>query len=187
MYATASARLAQFLDRAMNCIYLKQRCEAQDVDPLLRDLDTWWKTLPDHLTKNALPDSFANAAFYIRLRYHSILVLVTRPFLFDATFVNHGTKPNRYVEICEDHNNAAIDTLLEMQLRNLLAGSFWFNYYILTSSLILLMRIIMNPSSSELQERARSMQGLLGINPGKIQTHANECFDRVLDDINCNE
>jgi hypothetical protein len=74
-----------------------------------------------------------------------------------------------------------------MQLRNLLAGSFWFNYYILTSSLILLMRIIMNPSSSELQERARSMQGLLGINPGKIQTHANECFDRVLDDINCNE
>ncbi|KAK3897407.1 fungal-specific transcription factor domain-containing protein [Staphylotrichum tortipilum] len=184
MYTPASARLAQFLDRAMKCIYLKQRCEGQDVGPLLRDLNTWWETLPDHLTNNAVPDSFANAAFYLRLRYHYILVLITRPFLFDATFVTHGTT-NRYVEICEDHNNAAIDTLLEMQLRNLLAGSFWFDSHILTSSLILLMRIMMNPSSPELHRRARSMQGLLGINPGKIQSHASQCFDKVLEDINC--
>ena len=110
------------------------------------------------------------------------MVLITRPFLFDATFVKHGT--NRYVKICEEHNNAEIDTLLDMQSKNLLAGSFWFDYYILTSSLILLMRIIMNPSSPELHVRAKSMQDLLRINPGKIQTHANKCFDRVMDDIN---
>ncbi len=139
MYTPASARLAQFLHRAMNCLYLKQRCEGQDVEPLLRDLNTWWETLPDHLTKNPVPDSFANAAFYLRLRYHYILVLITRPFLFDATFMTQET--NRYVEICEHHNSAAIDTLLEVQSRNLLAGAFWFDYYIVTSSLILLMRI----------------------------------------------
>ena len=186
MYTSASARLSQFLDRAMNCIYLKQRCEGQDVDPLLRDIDTWWKTLPDHFTNSTVPDSFANATFYLRLRYHCILVLITRPFLFDATFVTHGTR-NRYVEICENHNGAAIDTLLEMQSRNLLRGSFWFDSYILTSSLILLMRIITNPSSPDLHGKARSMQGLLRINPGKIQSHADKCFDVVLEDINCHE
>lgn len=185
MYTPASARLAQFLDRAMNCIYLKQRCEEHDVDPLVRDLETWWNTLPDHLTKDSVPDSFAGATFYLRVRYHSLLVLITRPFLFDATFVNHRT--NRHVEICEDHNSAAIDTLLQMQARNLLADSFWFDYYILTSSLILLIRIIRNPSSSEIHERVKSMQYLLSVNPGRIQSHANKCFDRVLDDINCSK
>ena len=140
----------------------------------------------DITTNNTVPDCFANATFYLRLRYHCILVLITRPFLFDATFVTHGTR-NRYVKICEDHNGAAIDTLLEMQSRNLLSASFWFDSYILKSSLILLMRIITNPSSPELHGRARSMQGLLRINPGKIQSHADKCFDMVLEDINCHK
>lgn len=167
----------------MSCIFLKQQCREQDVDPLIQDLDNWWASLPEHLTKATISESFARATLYLRLRYHYILVLVTRPFLLDSTLQNQAT--SYHVKVCEDNNDGIITTLFDMQARNLLTDSFWFDsHYILSTSLILLLRIIKNPSSADLQGKVKSMQGLLQSFPGNIQAYANESFNQVLEDIN---
>ncbi|KAG6353688.1 hypothetical protein INS49_005397 [Diaporthe citri] len=188
MYAAASAQLAKFLSRAMRSIFLKQQCRQQDVEMLVHDLKAWWTTLPDHLTKETIPASFARAVLYLRLRYHYILVLITRLFLVDAV-VAKG-RPARieittqHVVACENHNDGSMSTLLDMHSRDLLSDLFWFDaQHILSTSLILFLRVIDNPSSAELRKRVTSMQQLLHLIPGKIQAHANDCFPRILEDI----
>lgn len=172
----------------MRSIFLKsqcrQQCSLEDVETLVHDLQAWWTTLPEHLTKEPTTASFARATLYLRLRYHYIMVLVTRPFLLDA--VAKGCSATQHlVVLCEDHNDGSISTLLEMQARDLLSDSFWFDsHHILTTSLILLLRIIENPRSAELRKKVVSMQQLLNLSPGKIQSYANDCFSRILEDIN---
>lgn len=168
----------------MRNIFLKQQCRQQDVETLVHDLQAWWTKLSEHLTKEPITTSFARAILYLRLRYHYILVLVTRPFLLDA--LSKGRSMTQHlVVLCEDHNDGSISTLLEMQARDLLSDHFWFDsHHILCTSLILLLRIIENPSSAELREKVISMQQLLNLSPGKIQSYANDCFSRILEDIN---
>lgn len=182
MYAAASAKLARFISRAMRSIFLKQQCRQQDVERLAHDIKAWWVSLPEHLTKETIPASFARAVLYLRLRYHYILVLITRPFLLDA--VAKGCRTTQHVVACEDHNDGCISTLLDMHSRDLLSESLWFDsHHILSASLILLLRIIDNPSSAELRKKVTSMQQLLHLIPGKIQAYAIDCFSRILEDI----
>lgn len=171
----------------MRSIFLKpqcrQQCRPEDVETLVHDLQAWWTTLPEHLTKETITESFARAILYLRLRYHYILVLVTRPFLVHG--VSKRRSKTKHVVVCEDHNDGSISTLLEMQARDLLSDSLWFDsHHILSASLMLLLRIIENPSSAELREKVISMQKLLSLSPGKIQSYANDCFSRILEDIN---
>lgn len=166
----------------MRGIFLKQQCRQQDVERLAHDIKAWWTTLPEHLTKETVPASFARAVLYLRLKYHYILVLITRPFLLDA--VSKGRPTTQHVVVCEDHNDGSISTLLDMHSRDLLSDTFWFDsHHILSASLILLLRIIENPSSTELRKKVISMQQLLPLIPGKIQAYANDCFSRILEDI----
>ncbi|KAK2605788.1 hypothetical protein N8I77_008602 [Diaporthe amygdali] len=183
MYAAASARLAQFLSRATSCIFLRKTCRGRDIDDLLHGLNAWWASLPGHLTQAILSESFARATLYLRLRYHYILVLITRTFLFNPTW--ESSTMNRYVEICNDNNDKSIEIILDMQARNILTDSFWFDsYYILSTSLILLLRILKNPSCTDLHSKAEIMRNILQEYPGKIQAYATECFKQVLEDIN---
>ncbi|KAH6981589.1 hypothetical protein BKA56DRAFT_584162 [Ilyonectria sp. MPI-CAGE-AT-0026] len=182
MYASTSARLAQFLSTAMSCIFLNQQRREQDTDGLIQDLEAWWASVPEHLTKVIMSDSFARATLYLRLRYHYILVLVTQHFLLNSNIENHTT--SYYVKVCEDNNDVVITTLLDMQARNLLTDSLWFDsHHILSTSLILLLRIMKRPLSTDLQDKVKSMQSLLQSSSGKIQVYANECFNQVLKDI----
>lgn len=184
LYAAASAQLAKFLSRAMRSIFLKQQCKQQagDFESLAHDIKAWWTTLPEHLTRGTIPELFARAVLYLRLRYHYILALITRPFLLDA--VANGRPTTQHVVACEQHNDGCIKTLLEMHSRDLLSDSFWFDsHHILSASLILLLRIIDKPYSAELKEKVTSVQQLLHLIPGKIQAYAVDCFSRILEDI----
>lgn len=182
MYAAASAKLAQFLSRAMRSIFLKQQYRQQDVERLAHDIKAWWISLPEHLTRETIPESFARAVLYLHLRYHYILVLITRPFLLDV--VANGRSKTQHAVACEDYNDGSISTLLDLHSRDLLSESFWFDsHHILSASLILLLRIIDNPSSAELRKKVASMQQLLHLIPGKIQAYAIDCFSRILEDI----
>lgn len=167
----------------MRCIFLKKRYGEQDVDALIRELTIWWADVPEHLTKASPSESFARATLYLRLRYHYVLVLLTRSFLLDSTSESHLI--NRHVKICNDNNDRSITILIDMQSENLLTDSLWFDaHHILSTSLILLLRMLKNPCSSDLQGKAKSMQQLLKSRPGRIQNYANECFNKVLEDIN---
>ncbi|USP79374.1 hypothetical protein yc1106_06648 [Curvularia clavata] len=71
-----------------------------------------------------------------------------------------------------------------MQSKGLLVDTFWFDiHHILSTSLILFMRILKNPSSTDLQEKAESMRHVLQEHPGKIQSYADECLKEILEDI----
>jgi hypothetical protein len=191
-YAYSSVKLAQILARVMNCIFLKdpeKGCFQQDINCLIQVLQSWWAELPQHLKQpqSGIPQSFVRAIFHLRLRYCHILVLITRFYLFDATFIHKETSCTDHpmITLCEKNNDECIQTLIEMSERKLLSESFWLDtHHILCTGLILLLRVLRNPTDMTLRCKVEDFQHVLKTcSSCKIGRYATLCFEAVLQDI----
>lgn len=113
-------------------------------------LTTWWNELPIYIKPECpVAPCHLRAVTYIGLRYHHLVLLVTRMDLLRAATHNHDDSAEfqRKVDLCESSNEEAIRLLQKLDTENLICRRNFFDaFHILNNGMTLLLRCLGRPT-----------------------------------------
>ncbi|KAL1604871.1 hypothetical protein SLS60_004411 [Paraconiothyrium brasiliense] len=186
-YALASAMLSKILRRVLQCL-CKEGPGQADIQPQLNtlfdEMQSWWAELPTHLHDcSTVAPSLLRTTLHLQLRYHYIVCLIARPYLFFLAFEQKFADEMvlKWAELGERANQNSIRILKTLQISGHLSSSFWLDvHHVLCAGLILLLRVLKNPAlPSCLQEVYDFLPTLRITSHTRIGQFAVECFEML--------
>ncbi|KAH7131735.1 fungal-specific transcription factor domain-containing protein [Dactylonectria estremocensis] len=152
-YATFSSRLIQTYGRVTELVYQRALTKTSDfpaIYNLLEGLKKWKSDLPAYLQANCpTAPSYVRAINYLNLRYHHLVMLLTRNYLLHPLMDDrfHDGERSDLAKVCEAANDESISLIKEAFRKNVLGKTNYLDaYYILADSMILFLRALKNPS-----------------------------------------
>ncbi|KIW50501.1 hypothetical protein PV05_09305 [Exophiala xenobiotica] len=158
-YHRAVAQLSK-----INCLIVQdlygpraaQICLDSRADEILSDIQCFWNRLHDYLKPGApLAASHSRAVHYLGLRYEYTILVATRPSMVSCWkfFGSCSDRLMQRVQLCEAANRRSLLLLKRMARDGLFSQhNFLDATYVLANALILLLRLVKDPSRELLTE-----------------------------------